>query len=915
MKPGTTISHYRVVGQLGRGGMGIVYKAEDTKLDRTVALKLLPPHALISEDDRARFYREARAAAALNHPNIAHVYEIDEAEAEGESRPFIAMEYIDGESLEDLVAKGPLPLEDAISYASQIAEGLKVAHEAQVVHRDIKSGNIMLTKKGVVKILDFGLAKTTASTKLTQMGSTLGTVAYMSPEQAKGEEVDRRSDIFSLGVILYELITGRLPFKGDYEQAVVYGILNEDPESLTTLRAGVPMALDGIMAKMLAKDPDLRYQHVDELPADMKAIDLGSSVQTSRLSTTTAAARPVTSSGTDAQAAEAAVVVGRSRPRAVIAGLALLVGLLVGAAGVWLLRGDSAEVERSVKRLTLPSPEDERLTALDVTPDGASVVYVGRTGDPIRVLDLDDGSVRTLDGTEDALVLRVSPDGSWIMMTMVSGVKRVSLFGGKPITVVEATTEPGPYTAWAPDERLIYEDFGTLWIKPLVGGSPTQVTTLQEGELDHDWPFVLPDGKTMIATIEYAGGSTGIGMWDLDSLERIGVLELGGYAPRWIPTGHLIFELEGELMAVPFDLSKLEIVGVPASLESSVDPRTFAVSSGGTLVSLEATARNVLGGLNSVINRLDFGGTATSLPFEVQNYWDLRLSPDGSQLAVEISDLGGTGPQSIPDQDIWVLDVKSGFRDRLTFDDSGDEPTWSPDGDSLLYVDRRVSAAGVLSRLIVRSSDGTGSPRTLHADSVRLEYPDWSSDGRYVAFTKSSSFANRPDGPASEALRGSFTAVTLLDRQDGTLRVIENEATRGRFSPDGRFIAYEHRDHVFAKPVSAEGGEWDVSDGPGSAPEWSRDGKFLYFLDGSSLMRVEVAPSGSRVRFGNPEEVARTERARMSYTLTEDNAGAYFTGLPTLGSDENDERVDRSAPPVNVVINWFENVRKMSPNQ
>ncbi len=576
-----------------------------------------------------------------------------------------------------------------------------------------------------------------------------------------------------------------------------------------------------------------------------------------------------------------------------------------------------SEVERSVKRLTLPSPEAERLTTLDVTPDGASVVYVGQTGDPIRVLDLDDGSVRTLDGTEDALVLRVSPDGSWIMMTMVSGVKRVSLFGGKPITVVESTTEPGPYTAWAPDERLVYEDFGTLWVKPLVGGSSTQVTTLEEGELDHDWPFVLPDGKTMIATIEYAGGSVGIGLWDLDSLERIGVLELGGYAPRWIPTGHLIFELEGELMAVPFDVSKRKIVGVPASLESSVDPRTFAVSTGGTFVSLEATARNVLGGLNSVINRLDFGGSATSLPFEVQNYWDLRLSPDGSQLAVEISDVGGTGPQAIPDQDIWVLDVKSGIRDRLTFDNSGDEPTWSPGGDSLLYVDRRVSlpgASGRSSRLIVRSSDGTGSPRTLHADSVRLEYPDWSPDGRYVAFTRSNIFANRSDGHASEALRGSFTAVTLLDLRDGTLRVIENEATRGRFSPDGRFIAYEHRDHVFAKPVSAEGGEWDVSDGPGSAPEWSRDGKFLYFLDGPSLMRVEVAPTESRVRFGNPEEVARTDRARISYTLTEDNAGIYVTGLPTVVTDEEDGKVDASAPPVNVVINWFEHVRKLSPN-
>ncbi|MDX1739845.1 MAG: WD40 repeat domain-containing serine/threonine protein kinase, partial [Rhodothermales bacterium] len=566
MNPGTTISHYRVVGQLGRGGMGIVYKAEDTKLDRTVALKLLPPHSLVSEDDRARFYREARAAAALNHPNIAHVYEIDEAVAEGESRPFIAMEFIDGETLADRIEKGPLPIKDAISYASQIAEGLKVAHEANVVHRDIKSGNVMLTSKGVVKILDFGLAKTAASTKLTQMGSTLGTVAYMSPEQAKGEEVDRRSDIFSLGVILYEMITGRLPFRGDYEQAVVYGILNEDPESMTTLRAGVPMALDGVVAKMLAKDPDLRYQHVDELPADLKAIDLGSSAQTSRLSTTVGPRAPVTGAVAPA-AAVPATAPTRSRQPLLFAGVALLLGLCLGAAGLFFLGNKSPDHERSLKRLTLTVPDDDRVTALEVTPDGSSLVYVTALDEPIRVMNLGDGSIRELDGTDGTLVLRISPDGGWVLMTMASGVKRVSLYGGNPITVVEATTEPGPYTAWAPGERLIYEDHGRLWIKPIVGGTPEQLTDHAEGEVDHDWPFMLPDGKTMIATIEYSGGSTGLGMWDIESRERVGILEIGGYAPRWIRTGHLVYQLDGELTAVPFDVSKLEITGVPASLE------------------------------------------------------------------------------------------------------------------------------------------------------------------------------------------------------------------------------------------------------------------------------------------------------------------------------------------------------------
>ncbi|MDX1430670.1 MAG: serine/threonine-protein kinase, partial [Rhodothermales bacterium] len=374
MTPGTTISHYRIVDQLGRGGMGIVYKAEDTKLDRTVALKLLPPHALVSDDDRARFYREARAAAALNHANIAHIYEIDESfvvpaqagtspgsahpPADAEKRPFIAMEYIDGETLSEVIQRGPLPLKDAVNYASQIAEGLKIAHEANIVHRDIKSGNVMLTSKGVVKILDFGLAKTAASTKLTQMGSTLGTVAYMSPEQAKGEEVDRRSDIWSTGVILYEMITGRMPFPGDYEQAIVYGILNEDPESMTALRAGVPMALDGIMAKLLAKDPEVRYQHIDELPADLKAIDLGSVMTRSRISTGSL------SSATAGAIADlsAAPPHGQSHAdsgstpwyRQAVALAVATAALILGAAMGFLLRGQPPANDTLVRRVAVP---------------------------------------------------------------------------------------------------------------------------------------------------------------------------------------------------------------------------------------------------------------------------------------------------------------------------------------------------------------------------------------------------------------------------------------------------------------------------------------------------------------------------------------------------------------------------------
>ena len=277
---GLHLAQYRIDAELGRGGMGVVYRAHDTKLDRTVALKVLPAAALASEDDRARFFREAKAAAQLSHPNVCHVYQVDEAlplDADGnrvtgqdDARLFIAMEFIEGETLEEHIRKGPLKLTEAVNITSMVAEALRAAHAKEIVHRDIKSANVMLTKEGVAKVLDFGLAKTNASTMLTRQGSTMGTVAYMSPEQARGQEVDGRSDLYSLGTMLYEMVSGRLPFAGDYEQAVVYGILNENPEPLTAVRTGVPMGLEWIVNKLLSKEPRHRYQTAADLIADLE---------------------------------------------------------------------------------------------------------------------------------------------------------------------------------------------------------------------------------------------------------------------------------------------------------------------------------------------------------------------------------------------------------------------------------------------------------------------------------------------------------------------------------------------------------------------------------------------------------------------------------------------------------------------
>jgi len=358
---GKTISHYKILEKLGEGGMGIVYKAEDTKLKRIVALKFLPPELTRDSEAKERFIHEAQAAGTLSHTNIATIYGIDEHEG----NTFIAMEFIEGQTLKEKIKKGPLKLKEAITIAKQIAEGLSAAHEKSIIHRDIKSANIMLKEKNQVKIMDFGLAKIATGSMVTKAGTTLGTIAYMSPEQAQGEPVDHRSDIFSFGVVLYEMIAGQLPFKGQYEQAIVYSILNEDPELLTAIRTSVPMKLEEIVNKLLAKDPDERYQHVDELPVDLKAIDI----------------EPTITSGTSSRAgaekvSQQHVSLRQAVPWSLVA-LIAVVAILIGAVSIWYLQ------KWSFKRSNSSMAKGPAVVVLMDTPAPAGVydpVTLARAG-------------------------------------------------------------------------------------------------------------------------------------------------------------------------------------------------------------------------------------------------------------------------------------------------------------------------------------------------------------------------------------------------------------------------------------------------------------------------------------------------------------------------------------------------------
>ncbi|MDX1741671.1 MAG: protein kinase, partial [Rhodothermales bacterium] len=529
------------------------YKAEDTKLDRIVALKVLPPQALASPDDRARFYREARASAALHHPNIATVFEIDEVPLPTDggvatqggmssgsgTTPLIAMEYIEGETLTARIARGPLPIKDVISIATQAAEALKAAHAKSIVHRDIKSGNVMLTSEGVAKILDFGLAKTAASTKLTQMGSTLGTFAYMSPEQARGEEVDARSDLWSLGVVIYEMIAGRMPFAGDYEQAVVYSILNEDPEPLTSLRTGVSMELEAIVEKCLRKSAKHRYQSAAGLIADLESLTVTDSRKSVALSGlhTTASTRTLRTGSPKTGPGRWPLVAG-----------AAVLGFVMAWVLSGVLRPDDSPSQFDVKHLSRITTGEQGEIFPALSPDGQMVAYVDAITGHLYVRQLAGGRVLRLGDELSGYVTspRWSPDQTSILFTSGGIVYSVPPLGGAVTTVVREEDATVWTPAWSPDgSRIIYSlGSATLVVRDIESRS----TVSFDANEPHS-PSWSPDGSR-IAFVSgnsrfQSGNIAPSSVWILDldtgEMARVTGESNVNLSPLWSPDGEGVF--------------------------------------------------------------------------------------------------------------------------------------------------------------------------------------------------------------------------------------------------------------------------------------------------------------------------------------------------------------------------------------
>ena len=896
---GQTISQYKILEKLGEGGMGVVYKAEDTKLDRMVALKFLPSHLASSAQDKARFTQEAKAAAALNHPNVCSIIDIQEHD----NQMFIVMELVDGQTLRERMAS--LSLKQAMDVGVQIADGLAAAHEKGIVHRDIKPENIMIRKDGIAQIMDFGLAKLRASgskiTRLTKEGSTVGTAGYMSPEQVQGRDTDHRSDIFSYGVVLYELFTGVLPFRGVHETALMYEIVNVDPPPLSALKADIDPEVERIVLDCLEKDANERSQSAKQISIDLK--------QARRESSRQRASR-ITSALPIGQAAPATKAVSLQSPgwkRHLWPGVSgvFALGMVLLS---WLLLQRSP-FPHPVVRLGFSVPPDQSIAtggvpALAISPDGSEIVYKPQGVGKLYHRTLESFKAEPIEGTDHAIGPFFSPDGRWLAFFADGKLMKVPFGGGVPVTLAPATDNRGG--TWIPDGSIVYTPYGIggLYRISANGGDPQVLTTPDstKNERTHRWPTCMPDGKTILFTVGVKGSpdyyeSATIDAVNLTTRERKTVIK-GASTACSVEPGKLFYLHSGVLFAIAIDTKTLETGGTPFPMVDNItgDPTTgagdYSISQNGTLAYVSGTSSS----LERQLVLISKTGIITPLPIPEQTFMEPHISPNGKQIAVVI------GKEK--DYDVWLYDMERHTLSRFTFGGVNHTPVWSPDGTRIAYAS---DTGGVSTQIVIRNADGSGMPRYIPG-YTRCYINAWSPDGSRLILLRY----------MPKTLSDVVTIpVNATDARSQTTVIAGSEFAEaaGSVSPDGKWIAYSSNEtatgQVYVRPFPEGTGKWQISTDGGYEPHWSREGKTLFFGSNEGLMSVAIDGSHLLVA-GTPQLVIKNfPRLRLesnsTYDVTPDGA-SFLCIKPKNGEDVLHD--------VSVVLNWFDDVRlKMAPEK
>ena len=729
---GTQLGPYEILSPIGAGGMGEVYKARDTRLDRTVAIKVLPEHVASDPDLKQRFEREAKTISSLNHPHICTLYDIGSQDGVD----FLVMEYLEGDTLAQRLEKGALPLDQALTVAIEIADALDKAHRQGITHRDLKPGNIMLTKAGA-KLLDFGLAKLkqaagvpaefsaspTQSAGLTAIGTILGTLQHMAPEQLAGEEADARSDIFALGTVIYEMVTGRKAFEGTSQATLAGAILHVEPSSMSSIQPMASPALDHLVRTCLAKDQDNRWQSAGDLGRQLQMIREGGSQ----------VGVPVVTAAPQAAGWRQAL------PWMLAA---LAVGSVITGLAVWTATRPGPPIPRPVARTTLTVPPEEPLglnfpnTDVAISPDGTHVVYAGtRDGQPqlfVRALDQLEATALTGLGSQPRHPF-LSPDGNWVGFFANRVLQRVSIRGGPPIPIAEVNGQPRG-ASWGVDDTIVFATLnpGTgLWRVASGGGGEPEVLTTPDtdrGELNHFWPEILPGGQAVLFTIRSQGSIENAQIAVL-SLER-GTYEVvlpGGSHARYVPTGHLVYGVRGTLQAVGFDLDRLAVTTDPVPVVDTVNMKisgaaNFSVAQNGSLVYVR-WAQGAGGAVSLVW--VDRDGNEEPLAAQPGAYNEPRISPDGTRVALRVGDDPGNS------SDIHIYDLARNNFTQLTFTADGECcPVWMPDGERVVFTSTRDGPPN----LYVKNADGTGEAERLTEGTDPQTPHDVTEDGRTVVF-------------------------------------------------------------------------------------------------------------------------------------------------------------------------------------
>jgi len=893
---GTKLGPYEVVAPLGAGGMGEVYRARDTRLERTVAIKILPAHLSCDPVRKQRFEREAKTISSLNHPHICVLH--DAGHQDGVD--YLVMECVEGETLAKRLQKGPLPLEQVLKYGAQIADALDKAHRSGVVHRDLKPGNIMLTATGA-KLLDFGLAKpaapltsaamltaVTEDSPVTEQGTIVGTFQYMSPEQVEGKELDGRSDIFSLGAVLYEMLTGQRAFEGKSQFSVASSILEKEPAPISAVKPMTPPALDHALKKCLAKAPDERWQSASDLASEL---------------------RWIAEAGSHAGVPAPAIAVQKTRQPLTQAAAALAAAIAFIAVVGWWRSAHEAPAEAHVVRSMILPPDggtfvfNGPIGGAFLSPDGGSVAFIARVGrvTQLWVRRLDSLAPRALPETEDVSFAFWSPDSRNLGFFAQGKLKRIAVTGGPPQTLCDADSSRG--ASWGRRDVIIFARVsGEILRIAASGGTPQRVTALDASrhEGTHRWPYFLPDGNHFLYMAALLGPVSEENVFYLGSLDqKESRMLLRGSSPIAYAMDHVLYLAGNMLMAKPFDPVKLDFTGEAIAIAEGVqfDPLfssgIFSVSENGALVYQQGK-----GGVAHSLALFDrngkrLGNLGESTPGSP------RFSPDAKSVVYDsISSNSGK-------IDFWLLEIGSGNRTRLASDPLNlgfHSAAWSPDGTRLAYVSMKTGNRAIYIKAVNQMAPE--EERWEARDDTFLAPGDWTPDGKFLILTE-------------RQVRIAENRISLLPvaGRDAALPLLEVKGANldsGKVSPDGRWIAYRSdesgRNEIYISSFPRPTGKLQVSTAGGLTPQWRNDGKELYYLAlDKMLVVVELKETG-----GSLQAVSTRPLFEMFQTmfLTAAGMGQYDATRDGKRFVVDSVITDESPAPLNLVQNWTAELKK-----